>query len=39
MLYRATIDLWKHLGVESQERLLEYEKFKALGNMEDPAAT
>jgi segregation and condensation protein B len=28
MLYRATIDLWKHLGVEDQAHLPEYEKFK-----------
>jgi segregation and condensation protein B len=30
VLYRATIDLWKHLGVEDQARLPEYEKFKTL---------
>lgn len=39
MLYRATIDLWKHLGVEGQERMPEYEKFKNLGTMEEAAAT
>jgi segregation and condensation protein B len=38
MLYRATIDLWKHLGVEAQDRLPEYEKFKTLGNAEETAA-
>lgn len=38
MLYRATIDLWKHLGVAAQGDLPEYEKFKALGNMESPPA-
>src|SRR4029078_7677143 len=31
MLYRVTIDLWKHLGLEAQDRLPEYEKFKTLG--------
>lgn len=39
MLYRATIDLWKHLGVEGQDRLPEYEKFKTLGGLEEAPAT
>lgn len=39
MLYRATIDLWKHLGVDGQDRLPEYEKFKTLGNLEEAAAS
>jgi segregation and condensation protein B len=39
MLYRATIDLWKHLGMESQDRLPEYEKFKTLGSVEEAAAS
>lgn len=39
MLYRATIDLWKHIGVDSQEHLPEYEKFKTLGNVEEAAAS
>lgn len=33
MLYRATMDLWKHLGVEEQGHLPEFEKFKALADM------
>lgn len=33
VLYRATIDLWKHLGVEDQARLPEYEKFRTLADM------
>ena len=39
MLYRATIDLWKHLGVDGQDRLPEYEKFKTLGDLESAATT
>lgn len=39
MLYRATIDLWKHLGVEGQERMPEYEKFKTLGSLEETPAS
>lgn len=39
MLYRATIDLWKHLGVDGQDRLPEYEKFKTLGSIEEAAAS
>jgi segregation and condensation protein B len=30
ILYRATVDLWKHLGVEAQEQLPEYAKFKSI---------
>jgi len=36
MLYRATIDLWKHLGVPGQERLPEYDTFKTLGTSAEP---
>lgn len=39
MLYRATIDLWKHLGVDGQEHMPEYEKFKTLGNAEEVVGT
>ena len=37
VLYRATLDLWKHLGVEDQSQLPEYEKFKGIADT--PAET
>lgn len=37
VLYRATVDLWKNLGVERQEQLPEYMKFRNISSTPESA--